>query len=151
MLDTLKHRAFWIVARPCFFLYHHFPVFGKLRAALGIIQRGKQFLIIHRNDGRGYCLPGGICGWKESAEDALRREVQEETGLTVTAAELTLTYFSTADVPCNTSVFEVEADGEAQSSWEGSAHWMLLTEFEPRLLASQRPILDLMRKMSERD
>jgi ADP-ribose pyrophosphatase YjhB (NUDIX family) len=148
VLDTLKRRAFWIVARPCFVLYRWFPLFGKLRAALGIIQRGEQFLIIHRNDGRGYCLPGGICGWRETAEHTLRREIQEETGLIVTAEELKLTYFSNADVPCNTSVFEVKADGEPKSSWEGSAHWMTLNEFEPRLLPSQRPILELLRQVS---
>jgi ADP-ribose pyrophosphatase YjhB (NUDIX family) len=147
-VDEFKRRLFWIVARTCFVLYRWFPLFGKLRAALGIVQRDGQFLIIHRNDGRGFCLPGGICGWRESAEDTLRREIQEETGLMVMERELKLSYFSDADVPCNISVFAVQADGELKNSWEGSAHWMTLAEFEPRLLLSQQPVLEILRQMS---
>jgi 8-oxo-dGTP pyrophosphatase MutT (NUDIX family) len=148
VLDDFKRRLFWIVARTCFVLYRWFPLFGKLRAALGIVQRDGQFLIIHRNDGRGFCLPGGICGWRENAEATLRREIQEETGLIVTERELKLDYFSNADVPCNISVFAVQATGELKNSWEGSAHWMTLAELEPRLLLSQQPVLETLRRMS---
>jgi 8-oxo-dGTP pyrophosphatase MutT (NUDIX family) len=148
VLDNIKRRLFWIVARTCFVLYRWFPLFGRLRAALGIVQRDGQFLIIHRNDGRGFCLPGGICGWRENEEDTLRREIREETGLTVTEGQLKFSYVSDADVPCNISVFAVQATGELKNSWEGSPHWMTLAEFDPRLLLSQRPVLEILRKMS---
>ena len=148
MLDNFKRRFFWIVARTCFVLYRWLPLFGKLRAALGIVQQDGQFLVIHRNDGRGFCLPGGICAWKEAAEDTLRREIQEETGLIVTEGELRLSYFSDADVPCNISVFAVQTTGELKNSWEGSPHWMTVDEFEPRLLLSQQPVLEILRRMS---
>ncbi len=147
-LQSLKRRLFWIVARTCFTLYRLFPLFGSLRASVGIIRRGQTFLLIQRNDGRGFSLPGGISGRNEAEIDTLRREVQEESGLTVTGEELKMCYHSTADVPCDISVFEAEASGELKDSWEGSPRWMTLPELEPRLLESQRPVLVLLRKIS---
>ncbi len=146
--ENLKRRLFWIVARTCFKLYRWFPLFGFLRASIGIIRRGQSFLVIQRNDGRGLSLPGGIAGWKEAEEETLRREVREETGLTVTAEEPRMQYHSTADVPCLITVFEVEASGELRDSWEGSPRWMTLAELEPRLLGSQRAAFDLMKTLA---
>ncbi len=111
-LENLRRRLFWIVARTCLALYRRFPLFGTLRASIAIIQRNQQFLVIQRNDGRGLSLPGGLASWKEAAEETLRREVLEETGLRVTGQELRMHYHSTADVPCDISVFEVQATGE---------------------------------------
>src|SRR5437588_1396521 len=139
---------FWIVARTCFTLYRWFPLFGKLRASIAIIQRDGKFLAIHRNDGRGVSLPGGISGLKETAEASLDREMLEETGLSVTGKKLLHEYYSDADVPCNISVFEVQASGELRNSWEGSPQWMTVDELEPRLLESQRPVLEWIRKMA---
>lgn len=147
MLDDIKRRIFWIFARTCFTLYRRFPVFGRLRASLAIIRRENRILVIVRNDGRGLSLPGGIANWRETELETLHREVREETGLQVRGEELQLRYYSTADVPCNTSVFEVQATGELRKSWEGAPRWMTVDELEPRLLASQRPLLELLRKM----
>lgn len=171
-LENLRRRLFWVVARTCFTLYRWFPLFGTLRASVAIIQRDQQFLMIERNDGRGVSLPGGLAGRKETAEEALRREVLEETGLRVPALELLLHYHSTADVPCDVSVFrvqsraqskvqsevqskvqsevlsEAEATGELKSSWEGSPQWMTLAEIELRILESQRPVLEFFRQLS---
>jgi 8-oxo-dGTP pyrophosphatase MutT (NUDIX family) len=148
VFDSLKRRAFWIVARTCIALYRTFPVFGTLRASIGILQQDDRFLVIHRNDGRGVSLPGGISGWKETAEETLRREIREETGLRVTQKKLKLKYYSDADVPCSISVFEVQASGDLQNSWEGSARWTTLSELEPRLVASQRPVIEVMKRMA---
>jgi len=148
VLDDFKRRLFWIVARTCFTLYAWFPLFGKLRASVGIIQRDGKFLIIHRNDGRGFSLPGGISSWREMQEDTLRREVLEETGLNVDGKELLLQYDSTADVPCTISVFAAQASGELKNSWEGSPQWMTVDELGPRLVESQRPVLDVLRRIS---
>jgi 8-oxo-dGTP pyrophosphatase MutT (NUDIX family) len=146
--DILKRRLFWIVARTCFALYRRFPLFGSLRASIATIQRSEQFLIILRNDGRGVSLPGGIARWKETEEETLRREVFEETGLRITSQELRLHFDSTADVPCHVAVFEAQAIGELKGSWEGSPQWMTVAELAPRILPSQRPVLELMNKMS---
>jgi len=128
-------------------LYRRFPLFGTLRASIAIIQRNQQFLVIQRNDGRGLSLPGGLAGWKETAEETLRREVLEETGLRVTGHELRMHFHSTAEVPCDIFVFEVQAAGELEDSWEGSPRWMATAEIEPRMLKSQRPVLELLRKI----
>lgn len=146
-LENLRCRLFWIVARTCLALYHWFPVFGTLRASIAIIRRNQQFLAIQRNDGRGLSLPGGLAGWQEAEEETVRREVLEETGLRVTGQELRMRYHSTADVPCDISVFAVQATGELKNSWEGSPRWMTMAELEPRMLESQRPVLELLRKM----
>jgi 8-oxo-dGTP pyrophosphatase MutT (NUDIX family) len=148
VLDDFKRRMFWIVARTCFALYRWFPLFGKLRASIAIIHRDGKFLAIQRNDGRGFSLPGGISGRKETAEASLDREVLEETGLSVMGKQLLTEYFSDSDVPCDLSVFKVRASGELKNSWEGSPQWMTVDELEPCLLESQRPVLDLLRKMS---
>jgi 8-oxo-dGTP pyrophosphatase MutT (NUDIX family) len=146
VLDDVKRRIFWVIARTCFTLYRCFPLFGTLRAAIGIIQRDDKFLVIHRNDGRGLCFPGGMSSWRELADDTLRREILEETGLSVTGKELKLEYYSDADVPCNISVFTVQASGELKNSWEGTPQWMTADEIEPALVLSQQPVLELLRK-----
>lgn len=148
MFVNLKRRLFWIFARTCFAIYRWFPVFGALRASIGIIHRGGKILVIQRNDGRGLSLPGGLAGWKEAEDQTLRREVLEETGLSVTSLELRMRYGSTADVPCTISVFKFEASGELKDSWEGSPRWMTPAELEPGLLESQRPVFELLRKIS---
>ena len=147
MLEKLKQRLFWIVARTSFTLYGWFPLFGPLRASIGVIRRGDRVLIISRSDGRGLCLPGGIARKGEPNEEALRREVLEETGLNVDRQEFKLRYFSDAEVPCTISVFEVQARGKLKNSWEGSVHWMKVAEFESGMLESQRPALEVIRKV----
>ncbi len=147
VLQDVKRRVFWVIARTCFAAYRRFPLFGTLRASIGIIEREGKFLIIHRNDGRGLCLPGGISNRNEAEIETLRREILEETGLSVTGQELKLKYFSDADVPCNISVFEVQASGEMRNSWEGSPQWNTVAEVETRLMPSQRPVLELLKAM----
>jgi ADP-ribose pyrophosphatase YjhB (NUDIX family) len=146
VFDDVKRQIFWVIARTCFTLYRFFPLFGTLRAAIGIIHRDEKILMIHRNDGRGLSLPGGISKWRETAEQTLAREILEETGLSVTGKELKLKYYSDADVPCNISVFAVQASGELKNSWEGSPQWMTAAEIEPGLLPSQRPVLELLKQ-----
>lgn len=149
LLDNLKRRLFFVVARSCFALYRWFPIFGPLRSSVGVIYQEGKFLIVERNDGRGFSLPGGIASRGESEESGLVREVREETGLTVTETTFQMKYFSNTDVPCNISVFRVKATGELRGSWEGSPHWMTLAEIEPRMIESQRRVLELMKQIVE--
>lgn len=139
---------FWIVARTCFALYRTFPLFGMLRASIGILQREDKFLVIERADGLGLCLPGGASSWRETEKSTLHREFREETGLVVTCEKLQLTYESRSELPCTVSAYEVHASGEPKGSWEGAVQWTTLEELESRILAGQRPILEILRRLS---
>lgn len=62
------------------------PVRPQL-AASAVIFRDAKILLVRRarDPGRGrYSLPGGRVEWGETLEQAVHREVAEETGLTVT-------------------------------------------------------------------
>lgn len=53
-----------------------------------IIADGKKILLIKRKDERGWALPGGLLEYGETTENAIVREVREETGLDVKALRL---------------------------------------------------------------
>jgi ADP-ribose pyrophosphatase YjhB (NUDIX family) len=149
-LDNLKRQLFWIIANSCRKLYGALPLFGTLRAALGVIHRNGKFLVICRNDGRGVSLPGGICSWRESEERTIDREVQEETGLAVSGKKLILRFYNNVDFPCNVSLFEVQLAADSlASSWEGSPQWMTIDEIEPQLVASQEPVLAVFSRIAD--
>jgi 8-oxo-dGTP pyrophosphatase MutT (NUDIX family) len=140
--NEISRRAFWVVSRVALGLYRRFPVFGTLRAAVGIIRQGDRYLLIDRNDGRGFSFPGGLAKPRESEEIAVRREVVEETGLEVTAADLEFRYFNAEEIPCNISVFRVGVSGQLRGSWEGLPRWIESAAMRPRILKSQIPIVE---------
>ena len=61
------------------------PVRPQLAASSAIFQDGRILLVRRaREHGRGrYSLPGGRVEWGETLEQAVHREVSEETGLTI--------------------------------------------------------------------
>ena len=54
-----------------------------IASAAAIIFLDNKILLIERQDGYGWCLPGGMLRGEESVEEALVREVHEETGFEV--------------------------------------------------------------------
>jgi 8-oxo-dGTP pyrophosphatase MutT (NUDIX family) len=144
IVSTVSAKLFWLLSRSGFAIYSHFPLFGPLKAALGIMRRDDAFLVIDRNDGRGVSFPGGLQYPWESPEQACRREVREETGLKVTKSVVKLRYYSTADVPVNFTVFEIEAHGRLCGSWEGTPCWLRTAELRKRLVTSQHRLLELL-------
>ncbi len=58
--------------------------------AVGVLMQGDQFLLTSRPEGKVYAgyweFPGGKLEAGESVEQALRRELQEELGITIGAA-----------------------------------------------------------------
>lgn len=56
---------------------------GELVVVQAVVRQGSQVLLAVRRELRGWELPGGTRRSGERDEDALRREVQEETGLRV--------------------------------------------------------------------
>lgn len=141
-LEASRRRMFWIVSRISFALYKRFPVFGTLRASVGVIQQGERYLVIHRNDGRGFSLPGGLATPWEAEEKTLKREIAQETGLEVTACERLWQYRSAAEIPCDITVFRVRATGQERGSWEGDPKWVTMPEMRAGMVASQLPIAD---------
>lgn len=95
---------------------------------LCLIEREGEYLLQDRvkKDWKGYTLPGGHVEPGESIVDAVVREVQEETGLTVETPRL-----------CGVKHFPIEGGrylvflfhasrfrGELRSSEEGQMHWV---------------------------
>lgn len=137
-----QRHLFWIISRSAIAAYSRLPIFGVLRASVGVIRKGELVLVIARNDGRGFSFPGGLAWPWETPEACLSREVSEETGLRLKGVAELFEYHSSADVPVNICVFEIETEGDLKDSWEGSPVWLPLSEIRPRLVPSQKPILD---------
>jgi len=143
-LNRAKKQAFWIVSKVGLKLYSWIPLFGRLKGSFAVIREGSQFLVVERNDGRGMCFPGGLGLPWETEEETLRREVLEETGLTVTRCTFLLRYDSSVEIPVRLAVFEVEIRGQIRSSWEGTPCWMDVHELESRVISSQQRIVEVL-------
>ncbi len=140
--QQIKRRLFWVLSRSALATYSRLPLFGRLRCSVGVIRKGALVLVIDRSDGRGVSFPGGLAVPWETAEQAMKREVLEETGLRVRHYTQLFEYRNSTEVPVVLSVFAVEAEGELKDSWEGSPCWLPFTEIRSRLLPSQREIVD---------
>ncbi|MBQ7359602.1 MAG: 8-oxo-dGTP diphosphatase [Lachnospiraceae bacterium] len=95
---------------------------------LCLIHRENQYLLQDRvkKDWKGYTLPGGHVEKDESIVDAVVREMQEETGLTVLNPRLCgVKHFPIEDGRYIVFLFEAdEFEGEIISSEEGQMHWV---------------------------
>jgi 8-oxo-dGTP pyrophosphatase MutT (NUDIX family) len=137
----MASSLYWIVSRTARFFYRHFPVFGALQGAVAVIRRDGGFVAIERNDGFGLAFPGGISNFREPPEKTVRREVLEETGLTITRAEFKFDFKVRAPLPAHTFVFEAIAEGELRGSWEGAPRIVSFEELQQRIVEPQRPVV----------
>jgi 8-oxo-dGTP pyrophosphatase MutT (NUDIX family) len=140
--QQIKRRLFWVLSRSAMATYSRLPLFGWLHCSVGVIRKGQLVLVIDRADGRGLSFPGGLAVPWETAEQAMKREVSEETGLRVKYSTQLFEYRSSTEIPVVLAVFAVEAEGELKDSWEGSPRWLPFTDIRSRLLPSQREIVD---------
>lgn len=141
----MRARVFWLISRTAIYLYRRFPIFGPIPGSIAIIRRPDGFLVVQRNDGYGLGFPGGIVHPWETAEQALRREVREETGLEVLNAELKFEFRNTVLYPTRTTVFEATlAEGPCRSSWEGRIAVVSFDELNRNIMPSQRPVVDFL-------
>lgn len=94
-------------------------------SVMALIQKGNQFLFIDLTYKKGFGLPGGVIVAGESAEEALKREVREETGLEVIGSSFLWTVATkTKGIGSLSLVFEVDVQGEIHDSEEGEVIWL---------------------------
>lgn len=98
------------------------------------IEKDDKLLFIDHSYMKGYGFPGGIVETGESLEEALHREVFEETGLrVVTEQYVTSTYAFFRGIGIVTAFFAVTTEGSLSSSEEGEAVWEDPHKVEPYL------------------
>jgi 8-oxo-dGTP pyrophosphatase MutT (NUDIX family) len=141
-----RARVFRVISRTCIALYRRFPVFGALRGAIAVLPCGELYVMIERADGLGLCFPGGLVHPWESAESALRREIEEETGMVVQGVESWFDYRDNGLYPTHIFVFRAQASGEPRSSWEGRVVSVDLKEMEAGILVNQRQVVSRLRQ-----
>lgn len=95
---------------------------------LCLIHKNGRYLLQDRikNDWKGYTLPGGHIEPGESIVDAVIREMQEETGLTISHPHLCgVKQFPLEEGRYIVFLFETEKfEGDLRSSEEGTMHWI---------------------------
>lgn len=94
-----------------------------------IIEKEGKLLFLNHTYIKGYGLPGGIVRAGEDIEEALYREVKEETGLDI----ISQNYFtSTASfhrkLPLASVTFIVKTSGTEKESSEGKLMWLYAEE-----------------------
>jgi 8-oxo-dGTP diphosphatase len=120
-----------------------------IRVAVGILKRGDKFLIAERPKGKPYDgyweFPGGKLETNESGAQALKRELQEELGIDVIAAEFLFEHIHV--YPDKTVFLEMwlvnEFIGEPQNKENQVLRWATLEDMHTlRLLEGNGPILE---------
>lgn len=95
---------------------------------LCLVHRGDELLLQNRvkEEWKGYTLPGGHIEPGESIVDAVKREMKEETGLTIEQPRLRgVKQFPIEDGRYIVFLFETDRfEGEVSDSEEGKMHWV---------------------------
>ncbi len=103
---------------------------GKISPILSacvIVEQDSKILLIDRSDGLGYTIPGGIVRYKETVEQCVLREAEEETGYKVAISSIVGVYsdlkrdprFRAASIAYKGSI----VSGSVRASVEGKPCW----------------------------
>ncbi|MCV7377651.1 NUDIX hydrolase [Mycobacterium alsense] len=96
-----------------------------------VVRDDDRVLVIRRDDTGHWEAPGGVLELEESFEDGVRREVVEETGLTVVVERLTGVYKNLTHGIVALVYRCRPADGDAHSTAEArEVRWMTRDEVE---------------------
>lgn len=94
-----------------------------------LIKKDGKVLVIDLNYEKGYSIPGGGIEVGENAEDAMIREVYEETGLKVTGYTYEGSYFGVSHgMNFFSTMFSADVQGKLKGSKEGTPKWVPLKE-----------------------
>ncbi len=100
---------------------------SPILSACIIIEREGKILLIDRADGLGYTIPGGIVRYRETVEQCVLREAQEETGYCVEITGMVGVYSAVRRDPRFRAVALAYkgsiVGGNEHGSGEGSTCW----------------------------
>ncbi len=97
------------------------PIFS----VTALISKGEKLLFLNLSYQKGLGLPGGIVKKDETLEEAVKREVLEETGLKVVDCKYFTSVFAQyKGIPTASAVFIVKTVGNTKPSEEGGLIWM---------------------------
>lgn len=106
---------------------HLLRFLGIRCAAAGIIVRGNKIFLTKRSngiiDGGKWCLPGGGIKKWEKAEDAIQREIKEETGFKTKKVKFLFyhdEFVGRLNFHALVLVFLIDVDGKSKNNWEVS-------------------------------
>jgi 8-oxo-dGTP diphosphatase len=122
------------------------PRFAVTAGAIVLDERGRVLLLNHVfRKGSGWGIPGGFLAGGEQPEEALRRELREETGMEL--EHVALAFVRTLERPQQVEIiYRCQArhpEATAGSSLEiKSAEWFDLSALPPDLAVTQRRLIE---------
>jgi 8-oxo-dGTP diphosphatase len=121
-----------------------FPPFCSV---LALAERQGKFLVIYHKVHQAYTFAGGYMKFDETPEEALRRELLEETGLIVHPEALVGAYRNTSGVQSINLIYACTVDNDiTRFNYEGKCAWLNEKEFFVGLLDHcQQAFLDYKR------
>jgi ADP-ribose pyrophosphatase YjhB (NUDIX family) len=123
------------------------PRFTVTAGAVVLDEGGRILMLRHTlRKGSGWGIPGGFLTRGEQPEDAIRREVREETGLTLDGVELafvrTLGHVRQVEVIFRGTMRAAALEGLTKNFEIDRAQWFAIDALPPGVSADQRRIIE---------